>query len=64
MPNLVINLQFISDDLGLVKEQLDLNLIRAPEAWCITHGSRNITVGITDSYFDLNHVELVEGLIF
>lgn len=32
--------------------------IQMPEAWAITQGSSEITVGIVDSYMDLNHPEL------
>lgn len=32
--------------------------IQAQEAWSITRGSRDVIVGIVDSYMDLNHPEL------
>lgn len=36
-----------------------LNLINAIDAWDITTGDSNITIGISDANFDLNHEELI-----
>lgn len=38
-------------------------LIQAYEAWDITRGSRDVKVGIVDSYFDLTHPEIGERYV-
>ncbi len=46
---------------GNMKEALDL--IRAPLAWNLTTGDPNIIVGIVDTYFEPNHVDLDSQII-
>jgi subtilisin family serine protease len=49
----------IPNDYSLVfSPDYSLDLIQASAAWEITTGNPNIVIGITDSNYDLNHVEL------
>lgn len=46
------------------KRNTALELVRAPLAWSVTHGDPNITIGISDSYFDFNHEEIMGKVIY
>lgn len=47
---------------GTIEIQEELNYIRAPEAWCITKGSKDIIIGVSDTSVDPNHEDL-EGKV-
>lgn len=38
-----------------------LDYINARDAWGVSHGNPNVLIGITDTYFDLNHPDLATG---
>ncbi len=46
----------------LSPQQYYLNVIKAPEAWNITTGDDDITIGIIDSGLDIDHEDLVNNL--
>lgn len=48
---------------GVPKYDEYFKLIQAYEAWDITKGSRDVKVGIVDSYFDLTHSEIGERYV-
>lgn len=48
---------------GVPKYGEYFKLIQAYEAWDITRGSRDVKVGIVDSYFDLTHPEIGERYV-
>lgn len=48
---------------GISKYDEYFKLIQAYEAWDITRGSKDVKVGIVDSYFDLTHPEIGERYV-
>jgi hypothetical protein len=57
-------LTYTPNDYGLaINGQKDLDLINAKTAWDNTTGSSNIVIGITDSYFNDQHEDLVNQIV-
>ena len=51
-----------SSNGGFLASQVELDYIRAPEAWDISTGSKNIIIGIADKNFLFNHEDLKNTL--
>ncbi len=47
---------------GFISEQSELDYIRAPEAWDITTGSKDVIIGVADTHFQPNHEDLLGTL--
>lgn len=58
-------LTYSPNDYGLttqVSGQKDLDLIRAKDAWDITTGNPNVIIGISDTYFNITHEDLINKI--
>lgn len=54
---------YIPNDLNLIQDDYALSLIRATEAWGITHGSPDIKIGITETGVYQNHEDLATQIV-